>query len=117
MRGWDMFTDMAIEEVARADRALLRAGRSCHRSGTSSRALRYRREDFFIFEPHTELIKRGRVRTPVEFGHKVTLWRKRGGPDHAIRRQSARRVHVSPSGVTGGVGPGSGLWLGSRLLQ
>jgi IS5 family transposase len=28
---------------------------------------------YSIFEPHTDLIKRGKVRTPVEFGHKVFL--------------------------------------------
>ncbi len=28
---------------------------------------------FSIFEPHTDLIIRGKVRTPVEFGHKVRL--------------------------------------------
>ena len=28
---------------------------------------------FSIFEPHTDLIKRGKVRTPLEFGHKVFL--------------------------------------------
>lgn len=28
---------------------------------------------FSIFEPHTDLIVRGKVRTPVEFGHKVRL--------------------------------------------
>jgi IS5 family transposase len=28
---------------------------------------------FSIFEPHTDLIKRGKVLTPVEFGHKVFL--------------------------------------------
>lgn len=28
---------------------------------------------FSIFEPHTDLIKRGKVRTPEEFGHKVFL--------------------------------------------
>jgi IS5 family transposase len=26
---------------------------------------------YSIFEPHTDLIKRGKVRTPIEFGHKV----------------------------------------------
>ena len=26
-----------------------------------------------IFEPHTDLIKRGKVRTPVEFGHKIFI--------------------------------------------
>lgn len=28
---------------------------------------------FSIFEPHTELLKRGKVRKPVEFGHMVTI--------------------------------------------
>ncbi len=28
---------------------------------------------FSIFEPHTELIKRGKARKPVEFGHKILL--------------------------------------------
>jgi IS5 family transposase len=28
---------------------------------------------FSIFEPHTELIKRGKARKPVEFGHKIIL--------------------------------------------
>jgi IS5 family transposase len=28
---------------------------------------------YSIFEPHTDLIKRGKVRTPIEFGHKVFL--------------------------------------------
>jgi IS5 family transposase len=28
---------------------------------------------FSIFEPHTDLIKRGKAQTPVEFGHKVFL--------------------------------------------
>lgn len=28
---------------------------------------------YSIFEPHTDLIKRGKVRTPMEFGHKIFL--------------------------------------------
>jgi IS5 family transposase len=28
---------------------------------------------YSIFEPHTDLIKRGKVQTPVEFGHKIFL--------------------------------------------
>jgi transposase, IS5 family len=28
---------------------------------------------YLIFEPHTDLIKRGKVQTPMEFGHKVFL--------------------------------------------
>jgi len=34
---------------------------------------------FSIFEPHTDLIMRGKVRTPVEFGHKVRLVESSGG--------------------------------------
>src|SRR6267378_1490804 len=33
----------------------------------------YAEKIYSIFEPHTDLIKRGKVRTPVEFGHKVFL--------------------------------------------
>ena len=32
---------------------------------------------FSIFEPHTELIKRGRRGRPIEFGHKVLLTQSR----------------------------------------
>ncbi len=28
---------------------------------------------YSIFEPHTDLIKRGKVQTPIEFGHKIFL--------------------------------------------
>lgn len=34
---------------------------------------------FSIFEPHTDLIVRGKVRTPVEFGHKVRIVESSGG--------------------------------------
>jgi IS5 family transposase len=34
---------------------------------------------FSIFEPHTDLIKRGKARRPVEFAHKVFLAESRGG--------------------------------------
>ncbi len=37
------------------------------------RAGRYRREDLFHLRAPYDLIKRGKVRTPVEFGHKVFL--------------------------------------------
>ena len=71
---------MAIEEL-RADRALLRAGRSCHRSSIRrvlGEQVATDEKIYSIFEPHTDLIKRGKVRTPVEFGHKVFL-AERGG--------------------------------------
>ena len=69
----DMFTDMAIEELR---------GQIEHFCGLGDRVIdQARRRVLFgeqvatdekiysIFEPHTELIKRGKVRTPVEFGH------------------------------------------------
>jgi len=31
------------------------------------------REALFDFRTHTDLIKRGKVQTPIEFGHKVFL--------------------------------------------
>jgi len=34
---------------------------------------------YSIFEPHTDLIKRGKANTPVEFGHKVLLAESRRG--------------------------------------
>jgi IS5 family transposase len=34
---------------------------------------------FSIFEPHTDLLKRGKVKRPVEFGHKVFLAESRHG--------------------------------------
>ena len=77
MRGKDMFTDMAIEELR---------GQIEHFCGLGDRVIdQARRRVLFgeqvatdekiysIFEPHTDLIKRGKVRTPVEFGHKVFL--------------------------------------------
>ena len=39
---------------------------------------------YSIFEPHTDLIKRGKVRMPVEFGDKVFLAGKCQGLDHPV---------------------------------
>ena len=46
---------------------------------------------FSIFEPHTELIKRGRREKPVEFGHKVLLCQTRGEVHHRLRGLRAAR--------------------------
>ena len=40
---------------------------------------------YSIFESHTDLIKRGKVLTPMEFGHKVFLGGKCSRPDHPVR--------------------------------
>jgi hypothetical protein len=53
-----------------------------------------------IFEPHTDLIKRGKVRSPVEFGHKVFLTESAGGlitQYEVLKGNPVDEVHVAPS--------------------
>ena len=55
---------------------------------------------YSIFEPHTDLIKRGKVRTPVEFGHKVFLAESGKGlitQYDVLNGNPCDEVHVSPS--------------------
>jgi len=55
---------------------------------------------YSIFEPHTDLIKRGKVRTPVEFGHKVFLAESAIGlitQYEVLKGNPADEVHVAPS--------------------
>jgi transposase, IS5 family len=55
---------------------------------------------YSIFEPHTDLIKRGKVRTPLEFGHKVFLAESAKGlitQYEVLEGNPADEVHVAPS--------------------
>jgi transposase, IS5 family len=55
---------------------------------------------YSIFEPHTNLIKRGKVRTPVEFGHKVFLAESAQGlitQYEVLNGNPSDEVHVAPS--------------------
>jgi IS5 family transposase len=55
---------------------------------------------FSIFEPHTDLLKRGKVKRPVEFGHKVFLAESRHGLITDYRVLDGNPVdegHVPPS--------------------
>ena len=59
-----------------------------------------RRRFYSIFEPHTDLIKRGKVRTPVEFGHKVFLAESARGlitQYEVLKGNPVDEVHVAPS--------------------
>ena len=77
---------------------------------------------YSIFEPHTDLIKRGKVRTPVEFGHKVFLAESARGlitQYEVLKGNPCDEVHVAPSlkrhrriRTRGGT-----LCVGSRFLQ
>jgi transposase, IS5 family len=55
---------------------------------------------YSIFEPHTDLIKRGKVETPLEFGHKVFLAESAQGliTQYAVLSGNpGDEVHVEPS--------------------
>jgi transposase, IS5 family len=55
---------------------------------------------YSIFEPHTDLIKRGKVRTPMEFGHKVFLAESAKGlitQYEVLKGNPTDEVHVAPS--------------------
>jgi len=76
-RGKDMIADLAIAETRKEIE---------HFCGLGSRVIDQSRRRvlggeqvpnaekiYSIFEPHTDLIKRGKVQAPIEFGHKVFL--------------------------------------------
>jgi IS5 family transposase len=55
---------------------------------------------YSIFEPHTDLIKRGKVQTPIEFGHKVFLAESAQGlitQYEVVNGNPSDEVHVAPS--------------------
>jgi IS5 family transposase len=55
---------------------------------------------YSIFEPHTDLIKRGKVRTPIEFGHKVFLAESAQGlitQYEVLNGNPSDEIHVAPS--------------------
>src|SRR6202049_1555441 len=55
---------------------------------------------YSIFEPHTDLIKRGKLKTPVEFGHKVFLAESAKGlitQYEVLKGNPCDEVHVAPS--------------------
>jgi transposase, IS5 family len=55
---------------------------------------------YSIFEPHTDLIKRGKVRAPVEFGHKVFLAESAKGlitQYDVLKGNPVDEVQVTPS--------------------
>jgi IS5 family transposase len=55
---------------------------------------------YSIFEPHTDLIKRGKVLKPIEFGHKVFLAESGHGlitQYRVLTGNPADQIHVAPS--------------------
>jgi IS5 family transposase len=77
MRGKDTLAEMAIEELRKEIGHFCELGSrvidQARRRVLKGEQVPNDEKIYSIFEPHTDLIKRGKVRTPVEFGHKVFL--------------------------------------------
>jgi transposase, IS5 family len=76
-RGKDMIADIAITETRKEIEHFCALGArvidQSRRRVLNGEQVPAAEKLYSIFEPHTDLIKRGKVQTPVEFGHKVFL--------------------------------------------
>ena len=76
-RGTDMITELAIAETRKEIEHFCALGvrviNQSRRRVLNGEQVPTAEKLYSIFEPHTDLIKRGKVQTPVEFGHKVFL--------------------------------------------
>src|SRR5436190_1644897 len=104
MRGKDLLDNLAIEHLRKeiehycelGDRVVDQARRRVLNVEPVPNSDRI----FSIFEPHTDLIKRGKVRLPVEFGHKVFLAESAQGlitQYEVLKGNPADEVHVASS--------------------
>jgi len=104
MCGRDVFAALAIEELRKqlehfcglGSRVIDQAGRRV----LDGEQVPNDQKIYSIFEPHTDLIKRGKVRTPVEFGHKVFLAESAQGlitQYEVLNGNPSDEVHVAPS--------------------
>ena len=77
MRGKDLLSHLALEDLRRqVDRHCALGERvinQARRRVLCGEQVPNAEKIYSIFEPHTDLIKRGKVRTPLEFGHKVFI--------------------------------------------
>ena len=104
MCGKDMFADMAIEELGRQIEHFCRLGDrvidQTRRRVLDGEQVPTDEKIYSIFEPHTDLIKRGKVRTPIEFGHKVFLAESARGlitQYEVLKGNPPDEVHVASS--------------------
>jgi len=104
IRGKDMFADIAIEELRRQIEHFCRLGDrvidQARRRVLFGEQVAPDAKLYSIFEPHTDLIKRGKVRTPVEFGHKVFLAESAEGlitQYEVLKGNPPDEVHVASS--------------------
>ena len=104
MRGKDMFAGMAIEELRRQIEHFCGLGDrvidQTRRRVLDGEQVPTGEKVYSIFEPHTDLIKRGKVRTPIEFGHKVFLAESAQGlitQYEVLKGNPPDEVHVASS--------------------
>src|ERR1700751_1672513 len=104
VRGKDLLSQLALEELRSqiehycglGERVIDQARRRVLQGEQVPNAEKI----YSIFEPHTDLIKRGKVRTPVEFGHKVFLAESAQGmiTQYAVLNGNpSEENHVDPS--------------------
>jgi transposase, IS5 family len=104
MRGKDVTTAMKIEalrgEIAHYCVLGARVIDQARRRVLDGEQVPTAEKIYSIFEPHTDLIKRGKVCTPVEFGHKVFLAESAKGlitQYDVLKGNPVDEVHVAPS--------------------
>jgi len=102
--GTDVFAALAIEELRNEIEHFCGLGSrvidQARRRVLDGEQVPNHQKVYSIFEPHTDLIKRGKVRTPVEFGHKVFLAESAQGliTQYAVLNGNpSDEVHVAPS--------------------
>jgi IS5 family transposase len=104
VRGKDLLSQLAIEQLREeidnycglGDRVIDQARRRVLEGEQVPNAEKI----YSIFEPHTDLIKRGKVRAPVEFGHKVFLAESAQGlitQYRVLKGNPSDEIHVEPS--------------------
>src|SRR5262247_2311054 len=98
----DMFADLTVaglhEEIEHYCGLGTRVVNQARRRILDGEQLVNAEKIYSIFEPHTDLIIRGKVRTPVEFGHKVFLAESAAGlitQYEVLRGNPPDEVHVA----------------------
>src|SRR6476661_6696523 len=104
MHGKDMFADLAIKEIREQIAHFCDLGiqviDQARRRILDGEQVPNSEKIYSIFEPHTDLIKRGKVRTPIEFGHKVFLAESAQGlitQYEVLKGNPSDEIHVVPS--------------------
>ena len=104
MRGKDMLAELAIAAIREQIEHFCGLGEhvidQARRRVLNAEQVPNAEKIYSIFEPHTDLIKRGKVRTPIEFGHKVFLAESAKGlitQYEVLQGNPSDEIHVVPS--------------------